>query len=454
MSKFYLKGKGRKTALERSQMSTIEELIEQHDIDISEYNPASTPHELEELRNQLVDKYGTPPVKKPETQSAKPSPAPVESNSSSGDTEFAEPEFADPEPTKAEDITSSSTRTFDLSEFVPTQAKSPFEDHFPAEDMHKAHNDFPTIEPQPEPTKVQQTQTDSTPNAWEVLKNRSDKVNSIDRIDDPEPIASEPSKSDSGDGKKVPLSSEARKKANESFARQTAKIFSWLSESGVKYFSKVKDKHITELEQEGLLDRNYEVGGKTVAELLEQHHELIDEMVKVDPQSKNDLIEAIKLVAEEYEVEMSPMANLGMVIVTILLTMAQAGIQTKREFKRHLKKVSDQYVMQKRQITPMQNRIDELEQQLRTQSPKAPAQPEPSSFSQPVELSLEEPIKELSFAKKDTTGLNIRRSSPAEIQEESSSLDEIGSEVDEGTVTVKKNGRIARKKGTVPTGKK
>ena len=459
MSKWYKKGKGRKSALENAQVKDIEILIEEHGIDILEYDSPTTPQELSDLRTNLINKYGTPPIKKDvfpsDVKKSEPTieqtqePAP---EAESGET-FEEPELTEP----IAETSSPSTKTWDLSDFKPKETTSPFEASFPEQDMFKAVDSFPQIEPEPtpEPSATPTEPTDSTPNAWEVLKNRNEKLGALERIDDPDSEESKGTSNTDGE-KKVAMSSEARKKSSEAFARQTAKIFTWLSESGVKYFSKVKDKHITELEQEGLIDRNYQVGGKTVAELLDQHHELIDEMVKVDPQSKNDLIEAIKLVAQEHEIEMSPMANLGMVIVTILLTMGQAGIQTKREFKRHLKVVSDQYVINKRQIAPMEDEIRQLKSKL-SQQENGSVSAQPSSFSAPVEIETpapaKPPIKELSFKPKDKSGLNIQRSTPQEIEEEISGIEEIGSEVDEGTVTVKKNGKKAVKRVKKKTAK-
>jgi hypothetical protein len=458
MSNWYKKGKGRKSSVENASIRTVNDLIEQNNIDISKYDSPTTPNELYELRNKLLEEYGSPVIKKDvlpsETTENVSAQEPILDDSSK--TNFQEPE---PVETPVESQTQS-TRTFELSDFVEQKSDSPFTDEFPAEDMHKATSDFPSYVPEPTPPPessqaIEQVSNDSVPDAWEQMKKKRDRGSALgtETVEaTAEPVSSTP-KSD-----KVPLADETKRKATESMARQMAKITTFLAELGVKKVSKLSDKHIDKLEDQGLIDRNFEVNGRTVAELLDDHNDLIDKMIEVDPQSKNDLVEAIKLVAEKHQIEMSPESNLAMVVVTIIISLAQAGLSQKKEFKKTLKKISDTYTMQKRQIAPMEEEIARLRAENIAQNNGSaiigdgapihyPIPPEPAP-------DLEAPVRELSF--NNTTPeskLNIVRKAPEQIEQASAVMEEIDTEVEE-TVVIKKGGRTATKKGTAGRSKK
>jgi len=451
MSKIYLKGKGRKSALEQQMVEESEKIIAENNVDISTLDLPKTPDELRDFRNDLKAKYGeaTPQPKQKEPSSTQDD---LEPSTESSDVEFDQPEPV----AQSEEPSTPVTRKFDLSEFEPVETSNPFFESFPEEDMHKATSDFPVFN-EPEPvveTAQPSVPNDSVPDAWELMRQKREKTQAIGGLESAVDSV-EAETIPASDTNKVPLADSTKKKATESMARQMAKITTFLTELGVKKVSKISEKHLDRLEEQGLIDRNFDVNGKTVTELLDDHNDLIDKMIEVDPQSKNDLIEAIKLVAEKHQIEMSPESNLAMVVVTIIISLAQAGLSQKREFKKTLKKISDTYTMQKRQIAPMEAEIQKLrdENARLNRNGVAPAQAPviPMPFPEGNTESSEAPIRELSFRNQppDNSGINVRRNSNEKVTEAKAMLDEIDSEVDEGTVVIKKGNKVAVKRGKV-----
>jgi hypothetical protein len=269
---------------------------------------------------------------------------------------------------------------------------------------------------------------DSVQNAWDLPTEAPDRSGAIERLG-----------SDSApeeDSDKVALAESTSKKATESLAKQSAKIFEFIVEWGVKKYSKVSDKQLDRMEQEGTIDRNFLISqNKTVADLVDEHNDLIDEIIKVDPDQREDLIEALMLLAEKHQVKMSPESNLAMVVVTIIISLAKAGYDHKQQMKKTLRKVSDTYTMQKTALADAERRNAEL--QARLDNMEKPEQPD-------------EPVKTLSFdmPKKDKPSLSISKDEPVErnreISEAESELEEITSKVDEGNVKPKKK-RVVKK---------
>jgi len=438
MSSFYNKGKkGRNTSLENHAIQEIVNIMEKNGID--EVETVTTPEDLYALRDKLKAKYGsaqnTDTVQSKRGNIKAETKAPVQEN--------LDP-VPDPDPDPKEEFTltpedeitteKSSNPHFNLSDFVEVKDINPFSAPFKQEDMFKASNEF-ALTPNEETATTHDRfgnnplpeNSDATPNAWEIAKQRGASEKPIERLD-VETV-------ESSDEMKVKPQSETSKKATRSLAKQSAKIFQFISEWGVKKYSKVSEKHVAGLEEQDLIDRNFMVNGKTVAELVEEHNDMIDELIKVDEDAKEDLVDALMLVAEKHQIEMSPESNLAMVVVTILISLGKAGYDAKQEMRKTLRKISDTYVLNKRGLQQAQDENAQLRAELRmlrsnngnmgSVQPPAPEVPE------------ESPVKSLSFGsngdKAQKPSLSIIK--PVEIterniEEASAELEEIDSEVE------------------------
>ena len=137
---------------------------------------------------------------------------------------------------------------------------------------------------------------------------------------------------------------------------------------------------------------------KTLNHLIDEHKQFLDEVIAIDPDQKEDLMQAIMLVAEKHDVQVSPESNLMMVLLNIAITIGQASHQQKKKMERMISKVSDSYVQQSQRIAPLENENEQLKEQLRV------IQGGNSPVAQPVEPiqtdnnnNAEEPIKHLAF---------------------------------------------------------
>jgi len=430
MSKWYSKGKGRKSALEHETIGKIDSLIDTHKIDISEYDSPTNPEELKNLHETLSSKYfttsETPQESQADTKENPPSD-PV-------DEKFTPEESPAPE----EDPVSNEPNTpidYNLSDFKPISEVNPFSESFKKEDMFKLE----TFGAVPEDEEIELTDEppnaeDSVPDAWEVAKKDRSKrdTTQIETTD------KEPTKEDK---EKVALSEKTSKKATLSLARQGAKLFEFVSELAVKKYSKISDKKIQNMEDKDLIDRNFIVPAtnKTIAELVDEHNELIDELVKVDPETREDLIEALMLVAEKHQIKMSPESNLAMVVITMLLTMGKVGYDQKQIMNKMLKKVSNQYTLSKTAMIEAERRNAQLQQQLDNIQNKT-FQPSSETPEQPTP---ETSIKELKFNMplRKKKNLSVEKPAPRsnkKIEEASPMLEEITSKVEGDTKPQKK----------------
>jgi hypothetical protein len=368
MSSFYKKGKkGRNTSLENHAIKEIQEIMEANGIDSVE--TATTPEELYALRDKLKNKYGSKaeapkeepkqaPVEEPKQDPVEePKQDPVEAPAENPKEEF------ELTPTEEEAPASSPEHHFKISDFQPVQEINPFTAPFKKEDLFKAENEFRLDEEEVKPPtedKFSQHElpehTDATPNAWEIAKSRGDKP--IESLEVEEV-------SSSSDEMKVKPQSETSKKATKSLAKQSAKIFQFISEWAVKRYAKVSEKNLNKMEEQDLIDRNFMVNGKTVAELIEDHNDLIDEMIKVDEDMKEDLVDALMLVAEKHQIEMSPESNLAMVVITIMISLGKAGYDAKQEMRKTLRKISDTYVLNKRGLQQAQDENAQLREEIK-----------------------------------------------------------------------------------------
>lgn len=443
MSNWYKKGRGRMSSVEKATVSQINDIIEEFGVDISYYEAPTTPNELNDLKDGLIAEFGQPKLKKDKFPESKNSleeaeaeaKLKAESNSQDSDIEQTSEEFELEENKPADNIVESSkTDAFEITDFEEVNTPNPFAEEFKKEDMYKVSN---FTDPEPLDSQIDPVnQIESVPNAWDIAKTTQEKPTTLE-INSATPISPETTQTPE-EKEKVKLAKKTGKVATENIAKQGAKIFEFITEIGIKKYSKISDKHLEKLEEQDLIDRNFIVKGKTVSELIEEHNDLIDELIKTDPEMREELIEALMLVAEKHQIEMSPESNLAMVVITMLLTLGKAGYDQKKAIKKLIKKVSDQYTLGKHALSEANERNKALQQQLdnvKLNNERIPLVQTPET--EPVDPA---PIKELSFgdnSSKPSLGLNLQPRS-REIVEEESILEEITSEVSGDVKRVKK----------------
>jgi hypothetical protein len=386
MTKFYTKGKGRKSALERSMINDIETIIEQHDVDMSEFKPATNPNELEDLRNNLVEKYGSPKVEKKDTTSSQAEPSQEETDPGSSVEEETE-SFEQPSETTDADLPSTETsgeETWQLSDFKEVKDNHPFSQPFKEEDMFKASRymddaedtpsgDVEEIDPTQHMERSQPTtdteESDSVENPWE-RRRPAQPQNDTTEVAPPQPSNNNDAPLSEEEKKKVKLANSTGKKASEMLAKQVTNLTCSALEGGAKWYGKlpVTEKKLKKLEATGKLDRHFVVDKatqKTFNHIVDEHKQFLDEVIKIEADQKEDLMKAIMLVAEKHDVQVSPESNLMMVLLNIVITIGQASHQQKKKMERLITKISDQYVLESQRIAPLENENAELKAQLR-----------------------------------------------------------------------------------------
>jgi hypothetical protein len=432
MSSFYKRGRGRKTTHEKDILKEVNDIIDANDVDTSEMEIIDNFDDLQNFRDDLVRKYGKVREEEPEQVEEKPS-------AKKEQTEQFELEETEDKPT--EQITTSNDE-YSLSDFTEVKTQHAFSEGFKEEDLYKAENSF---EQEPEPTNsgsealsepTEQAQpNDSVPDAFaearkaRKTRQRIESVNNDDEVSDEKSEESE---------RKAKLSKTVSKKATKNVARQTAKIVTFLMEGGAKWYGKVPDKTLDKLEQQGKIDRHYVYDknkNKTVAELVDEHNTFLDEVVKVDADTHDDLVEALMLVAEEHEIEVSPTNNLLLVILSMGISLFQASHTQKKEMQRTLKKMQDNYQLEivrngqlKQEVEQKDNKIAELEAQIKS-----------LSFGSQNNNASESGVTQLSFGdspKKPSISVVKGAERKRDFKEAESMLEEVTSTVQESSEAI------------------
>ena len=367
--------------------------------------------------------------------------------------------------TEPESISDSATKYYDLEDFVEAKHENPFFDEFREEDLFKAgsfiesNEDAPSKFDEPELLESEDVidQGDATPNAWDNRKGNKDRSEAMKRIQSDSETSSDTDSSTSSesDPEKVKLAEKTSKIATRSLAKQSAKLFEWVSELAVKKYSKVSDKKLEGMEEKGLLDRSYILpNGQTVAELIEDHNSMVDELVSTDEDTREELTEALMLVAQKHKIEVSPEANLAMVVITMLIGLAKAGHDQKKIMDKTLRKISDTYIMQKRTLVEAQDRAEIAENRLANLQNNG--MPAPSEQSMPPENPspiLESAPRNLSFntdetkreSKKSLTIVKDEVITTREVKQAESELDEIDSFVEGDTRMSPKKPKVVKR---------
>ena len=391
-SYYQRKGAGRRTKLESKLMDDIDDIIQKNDIE--DINTVDSIDGLQDLRDKLKDEYDDVDISENEEKSTFNEE--LKSKPTSKEIEPSELDEAHPKKTENNppNEPTESFSNLEFSDFEEIDSSHAFVGEFDPEDSFK-------IEPTEAPINIPKsdasdvlvdTPQPATPNnipAWELKKQMANKIKTSERLgvlDDsaPEPnINQQPIKEETmlanvdkeplseDEEKKVALAKKTAKKATKSLARQSAKIFEWIVEFGVKKFTKISEKSLKKIEKTGEVDRNIPIddSGKTIAQFVDEHNEIIDEIIKLDPDDRDDLVDAIMLVAEEQDIKASPMANLGMVVFTIMLSLGKAGYDQMKETKKLIRKTTDTYLVQTKHLADAHKEIAFLKKQQSTESP-------------------------------------------------------------------------------------
>jgi hypothetical protein len=422
MSSFYLKGRGRKTAQEKSLISDIEKIISENDLKASDLDQASSVEELEALRDNLQNEFpgsasegtsrsfkapdnmdGEEPAPKEPSNDVDPEPAPKETEN------FDSPEMSDG---VFED-------NYKLSDFEELNTSHPFTAEFKEEDMFKASefserfnehggsgesdpgavensvNDPGTDAPSPELSAQE-----SAPQPWEVPSEPTPQSSSPVEITGPE---------NPEDEKKVKLARSTSKKATKSFAKQMTNLTCMGMEGGAKWFGKVKESDLKKLEKQGKIDRDWifdQQSGKSVKQWIDQNNEFLDEVINIDEDTRDELEEAILLVAEKHDIQVSPESNLMFILLNIAFTIGKASWDHRKMMKRTLDRISDNYTLNAKMYNEQQVELEQLREYKRN------SQRNKTNGSETPEQ--ETPIKELSFDKagSDKPSLSVKKEDP------------------------------------------
>jgi len=394
MSSFYKKGRGRKTAMENQHISQIQRIIDNNDVDMQEYNVASNPNELETLRDELKRDFGLPSIEKQDTSSSQADPEPQTDNtknSDSAETEFDETESFD-QPTETENSDLESTEMnvdekYSISDFKEIENRHPFSQPFKEEDMFKANRfveDDADMEPEEiDPTKdmsissEKPEENDSVEDPWKRRQKISEQPSETSsNVKSPSPSGSTSDQPLSEEEKKkVKLNKSTGKKASKMMAKNVTNLTCGALEGGAKWYGKlpVSEKRLSKLEKSGKLDRHFVVDKetqKTFNHIADEHKDFLDKVIKIDEDQKEDLNEAILLLSEKHDVEVTPESNLLMCLVTIVISLWQVSNEQKKKMDRVISKISDQYVLESQRIAPLEKEVQEKQSTIAQQEEK------------------------------------------------------------------------------------
>lgn len=411
MKNIYQTGKaGNKTLLEKKAVKDIQYYISNHNAVIDKV--ATTPDELYSLRDKLKSEYGEIPITSETPSSDSTSKSKIknkitdpdiqpELESNSEEFDIPEGNF-ESEPSYSEPTTSIDSEeileNYNLSDFEEIKPGNSFDAPFKQDDLFKADNQFEIDNNNHENNFSNEEEViQSVRNPWESRAETAEENEAIKSQSPTEEVEEitvhkEDVELSEEEKDKIALAKKTSAIATKSLAKQTAKIFDWITTGGAKWYSKISDKKLDQLEEKGLLDRNFILDdGRTISSLIDEHNELIDELLETDPEMLDELIDALLLVAQKHEIQVSPEANLGMVVITMLISKFKTGHDAKKQINKVLKKSQDIYLIQTRNLADAESRASQAEEEL------ARLKAEKSIPSDNSDNSEEENIRRISF---------------------------------------------------------
>jgi len=380
MSQIYKKpSKGRLSIVEKKAVSDIEKVLEKFPEERRE--TITLLEDLTSFSSELKSKYpdlfkevkevpGSSPKEIPETSSEQ---NPIKKDVEVDTNDDMVPEFdltpSDNSSIETDNTDFGQTDSFDLGDFEETTTTNPLSAPFKSEAMFKLdplNTEAENIASQESSSNsLGSDGTDAVKSAWEIAKEQQDdpQPSSQEKLDAANRLKSnvEPESTEESENK-TKLAKSTSKKATKSLAKNAAKVFEFLTEWGTHKYGKISDSYLDKLESKGLLDRHYVLDpeqGKTIAQLIDQHNESISK-IKTDPDASDDLVEAMLLVAEKHEIEVTPETNLAMVVISMIVSLARESHEQKMLMKRTLRKATDNYTLGVRQVQTMEQEIERL----------------------------------------------------------------------------------------------
>lgn len=413
---FYKRSKrGALNAAEKSLGDSIEALCKTHNIDPNTLGQATNLEELGDIKSVLEAQINSsPPVKKP-TESAKESAENTQKNTPAKKERPAQvkPDESLKEPvvkkttdsTPAPDVSqSSATEKFNMGDFIPQENSNAFAAKFKTADRDYAvHNEFdqslpnapqkpltetekPTAPTTSKTTTSDITETtettstipaatepaatqvnDSTRNPWEIDTDQAQVVEEAPTTTDPNLTSDDP--------EKVALAEATKKKATKHIAKQAATFYAFLCEKGGNWAGRISENRLAKMEANGLIDRNFildEDQKQTVEDFVDDHNKKLKELVVLDEDVKDDFQEALQLVMEKHQFEVTPEVNLAIVTISGIATVVKTAMDIKKDSIKILNKTSRTYTLVQNQLAEAQAEIARLKAQ---NANNAPAQP-------------------------------------------------------------------------------
>jgi hypothetical protein len=392
-NKFYKREKrGALSSKERNLVAKIESLVDQNDVDVNELGSARNVDQLEVMLEALEEEYGSTTI---ESSSPKEEP-----------TNFEEPKETKPVESSTEQVNvPKETGSYELSQFVSQENSHPF-----AIEFESAGRDYakggPTINPSideseqnlddkpvenTESSRFSESATDSVASPWDVPTDKETEFSSS-RIDT--------DNVESDDPEKTALAESTKKKATKHIAKQAANLYAIVTEKLGGWAGKISDKKLEALEEEGKIDREYVVDkgrNLTIQGIADNHNSQLKKMVKLDDDVKDDFQEALELVMEKHQFEVTPEVNLAIVTISGIATVVKTATDLKKDTMELIEKsgknamvIQNQLERERAMREDLQRQIEEMKNgsailESNTESPQQQTQGE---------------VKEMSFVKK------------------------------------------------------
>jgi hypothetical protein len=439
---FYKRTKrGALQGVERELIAEIEAMCENKGIDVRTLDVASNVEELRDLRDAVELRGAEKSASDTNTNNNSDKPtsttdkaADTNAEAANKEESFEAPEETKPnaEPTPEPSEFEKTGKSFDMADFVPQDNSNPFATEFIKEGREYATGEVnigqpeavesPAPDPKPERTPSVESVSEATPveavepvndsvaSPWDVstdneveVNNRESQVDQDLNSDDPE---------------KVKLAETTKKKATKHIAKQAANLYAIVVEKAGKWTGQISEKTLTKLENEGKLDREFVIDdqtGETVDRFVDNHNDNLTAAVKLDEDVKDDFQEALELVMEKHQWEVTPEVNLAIVAISGFATTIQQARQCRNESMKVLDKASKTYQMVTYELTEAHSRNDELEAQIAelqaqlSASKNGQAQPSVQPSVPATENNLTvvtpPPIRKGSFNKKEADGI-------------------------------------------------
>jgi hypothetical protein len=380
---FYKRTKpGALSTEERNLTEAIESLCQKNNVSADSLKIARTVEDLEELKKSLETTAGKPSSSESSSEEVSET-APDQNFDVDLETEKALEKKPSVEKTHQEPIPSSKpdiSSTFEMSDFVPQENSNPFTSQFKTEGRDYTKGEVnvggdqkidvnnteagsktqrtPTVDEVPE-IGTTAPANDSTPAPWAVNTDNEIEVNNREKglQDD----------INSDDPEKVKLAESTKKKATKHISKQAANLYAIIVEKTGRYAGEIPEKRLDKLEREGKLDRQFiidEKSGETVEKFVDDHNKRLKDLVKLEDDVKEDFQEALELVMEKHQFEVTPEVNLAIVTISGFATTIQQARQCRNESMKVLEKAERTYKLVNEQLAQSYDRNRELEQQL------------------------------------------------------------------------------------------